>query len=127
MKLFGKSKGQIDSLVQTVHIFSEDINMKFGIRSCGVEIMQKRKVIRTYSIRLPDGQGMKDIDENGYTYLGILETDRIKEIEIKKMFSKEYMRQFRLILRSKLNGRSRITAFNALAVFVMKYGAGILK
>ena len=101
--------------------------MKFGIRSCGVEIMQKRKVIRTYSIRLPDGQGMKDIDENGYTYLGILETDRIKEIEIKKMFSKEYMRQFRLILRSKLNGRSRITAFNALAVFVMKYGAGILK
>ena len=127
MKLFGKSKGQIDSLVQTVHIFSEDINMKFGIRSCGVEIMQKRKVIRTYSIRLPDWQGMKDIDENGYTYLGILETDRIKEIEIKKMFSKEYMRQFRLILRSKLNGRSRITAFNALAVFVMKYGAGILK
>ena len=86
MKLFGKSKGQIDSLVQTVHIFSEDINMKFGIRSCGVEIMQKRKVIRTYSIRLPDGQGMKDIDENGYTYLEILETGRIKEIEIKKMF-----------------------------------------
>ena len=43
------------------------------------------------------------------------------------MFSKEYVRQFRLILRSKLNGRSKITAFNALAVFVMKYGSGILK
>ena len=40
-KLFGKSKGQIDSLVQTLHIFSEDINVKFGIRSFGVENMQK--------------------------------------------------------------------------------------
>ena len=31
LKLFGKRKKQIDSLVQTVHIFSEDIGMQFGI------------------------------------------------------------------------------------------------
>ena len=28
---------------------------------------------------------MKDIDETGYTYLGILETDKIKEKEIKSI------------------------------------------
>ena len=27
-------------------------------------------------IRLPDGQDMKDIEETGYTYLGILKTDK---------------------------------------------------
>ena len=47
---------------------------------------------------------MKDIDETGYTYLGILETDKIKEKEMKEKFSKEYLRQLRLILKSKLNG-----------------------
>ena len=55
---------------------------------------------------------MKDIDETGYTYLGILETDKIKEKEMKEKFSKEYLRRLRLILRSKLNGRNKIMAVN---------------
>ena len=55
LKLFAKSKNQIDSLVQTVHIFSEDIGMQFGIKKCGVLIMERGKVIRTDGIRLPDG------------------------------------------------------------------------
>ena len=76
LKLFTKSKNQIDSLVQTVYIFSEDIGMQFGIKKCGVLIMERGKVIRIDGIRLPDGQDMKDIDEFDYTYLGILETDK---------------------------------------------------
>ena len=31
--MLSRIKNQIDSLVQTVHIFSEDIGMQFGIRS----------------------------------------------------------------------------------------------
>ena len=60
-------------------------------------------MIRTDDIRLPDWQVMKDIDEAGYTYLGILETDKIKEKAIIEKFSEEYLRQLRMILRSKLN------------------------
>ena len=41
---------------------------------------------------------MKDIDETGYTYIGILETDKIKEKEKKEKFSKEYFQWLRLIL-----------------------------
>ena len=74
--------------------------------------MERGKIIRTDGIKLIDGQGMKDIDENGYTYLGILETETIKEKEIKEKFSKEYVGQLRLILRSKLNGRNKIMAVN---------------
>ena len=74
--------------------------------------MERGKIIRTDGIKLIDGQGMKDIDENGYTYLGILESETIKEKEIKEKFSKEYMGQLRLILRSKLNGRNKIMAVN---------------
>ena len=39
LKLFAKGKDQKGSLVQTVHIFSEDIGMQFGIKKCGVVIM----------------------------------------------------------------------------------------
>ena len=106
LKLFDKSKNQIDSLVQTVHIFSEDIGMQFGIKKCGVLIMERGKVIRTDGIRLPDGQHIKDIDEIGFAYLAILETDKIKEKEMKEKFSREYLRRLRLILRSKFNGRN---------------------
>ena len=34
LKLFAKSNNQIDSLVQTVYIFSVDIGMQFGIKKC---------------------------------------------------------------------------------------------
>ena len=79
LELLAKNKKQIDSLVQTVHIFSEDIGMQFGTKKCGAPIMKRGKVIRTDGIRLSNGQDMKDIDETGYTYLGILETDKIKD------------------------------------------------
>ena len=55
LKLFDKSNNQIDSLVQTVHIFSEDIDMQFGIKKCGLLTMERGKNIRTDHIRLPDG------------------------------------------------------------------------
>ena len=55
VKLFTKSKNRIDSLVQTVHIFREDIGAQFGINKCGILIMERGKVIRADGIRLTDG------------------------------------------------------------------------
>ena len=88
LKLFAKRKTHIDSLVQNVHIFSEDIGMQFGIKMCGVLIMERGKVIKTNGIRLPDWEDMKDTDEAGYTYLGILETNKIKEKGMNKNLAK---------------------------------------
>ena len=44
-----------------------------------------------------DGQDMKSIDEACHSYLGISETDKIKEKEMKERFSKEYLGQLTLI------------------------------
>ena len=33
LKLFAKSEEQIDTLVRTVHIFSTDIGMEFGMKN----------------------------------------------------------------------------------------------
>ena len=40
LKLFAINEDQIDNLVNTVRIFSEDIKMEFGLAKCGVLIMK---------------------------------------------------------------------------------------
>ena len=73
LKLFGKTDDQIDSLVQTVFTFSEDIVMEFGLKKHGVVILKKGKLVKFDGINLPNQEIMKAVDENGYTYLGILD------------------------------------------------------
>ena len=38
----------------------------------------------------------------------------------------EYKRRLKLVLRSKLNGKNKISAINTWAVAVIRYGAGII-
>ena len=47
LKLFGNSEDQIDSLVQKVFIFSENIGMKFGLKKRGVVIIKKGKLVKS--------------------------------------------------------------------------------
>lgn len=79
--------------------------MYFGIRKSGVVILQTGKVTRTDGIKLSDGQEKKD--ENGDTYLEIVETYKIKEKKIKEKITKEYLQKLRLMFKSKLPGRNR--------------------
>ena len=83
LNLFGKSDDQIDSLVETLFTFGEDISMEFGLKKCGVVILKKGKLVKFDGIHLPNQEIMKEVDENGYTYLGILELDEIKEHKMK--------------------------------------------
>ena len=66
------------------------------------------------------------MEQEGYKYLGIVELDKMKENEMKEKTIKEYKRRPRLILKSKLNGKNKITAVNSWAVAIFRYGAGII-
>ena len=125
-KLFGKSDDQIDYLVQTMLAFSEDIGREFGLKKCGVVILKKGKLVNFDRVHLPNQEIMKEVDENGHTYLGILELDEIKEHKMKNRVTAEYERRLRLILKSKLNGKNKIQAINTWAVALLRYGAGII-
>ena len=70
----------MDSLVQTVCVFSEDIGMEFGIEKCVMLVMQKGKTVKSVGIEVPDGKIMKSLQEGeSYKYLGILEADKFLE------------------------------------------------
>ena len=100
--------------------------MEFGLKKCGVVILKKEKLVKFDGIHLPNQKIMKEIDENGYTYLGILELDEIKEREIKNKVKAEYKRKLRLVLKSRLNDKNKIQAINTWSVALLRYGAGII-
>ena len=41
LKLYSPSEKRLDSLVQTVRVFSEDVGMEFGIEKCAMLVMEK--------------------------------------------------------------------------------------
>ena len=52
--------------------------MKFGLPKGRVLIMKRGKVIKRVGISMSDGKMMKNVEEGGYNYLGILEADGVK-------------------------------------------------
>ena len=81
---------------------------------------ERGKIVKSEGIKLPDGEVMKQVGQEGYTYLGIIELDKIKEAEMKEKITKEYKRRQRLILKSKLNGRNKVTAINIWEVAIFR-------
>ena len=127
IKLFAKNEHQVDSLINTVRVFSDDIKMEFGLSKCSVLTMKRGKLVKSEGIPVPNGQVMTNIEDSGYKYLGILEADEVKDEAMKDQTKKEYIKKVRKILKSKLNGRNVISAINSRAVAVVRYGAGIIK
>ena len=41
LKLFSKSEEQVDLLGRTVHTFSTDFGMEFGMKKCGIEYVKE--------------------------------------------------------------------------------------
>ena len=59
LKLYSRSEKGLDSLVQTVCLFSKDIGMEFGIEKCPMLVMEKGKILKWVGIELPDGKVIK--------------------------------------------------------------------
>ena len=56
-----------------------------------------------------------------------MESDKIKENEMKLQFAKDYKRRVSLTLKAKLNGKNKLKAMNTWPVAFLKYGFGILE
>ena len=102
LKLYSRSEKGLDSLVRTVHVFSEDIGMEFGIEKCAMLVMEKGKIVKSVDIELPDGKIIKSLQEvESYKHLGILEADRFLEEKMKLNVLKEYIRRLRKVFEVK--------------------------
>ena len=83
IKLFAKNEKELETQIHTLRIYNQDIGMEFGIEKCAMLVMKSGKRHRTDSIGLPNQDKIRTLEENdAYKYLGILEADIIKQVEM---------------------------------------------
>ena len=63
LQVYSKTMQELDSLVETVRIFSSDIEMQFGISKCTMLEMKRGKVVQNEGIELPKGETIKPIEK----------------------------------------------------------------
>ena len=126
LKLYGKSAPELESLLNTVRIFSNDISMEFGLDKRATLTIQRGSVVQTEDINLPNNNIRGLSMEESYKYLGILQADDIKHVHVKKKAASEYTKRVRKVLKSKLNGENSIRAINSWAVPIIRYTARIV-
>ena len=85
IKLFAKNKKELETLIQTVRIYSQDIGMEFGIDECAMLIRKSGKRHMTEGVELPNQVVIRTLGEKKtYKYLGILEAGTIKQMKMKE-------------------------------------------
>ena len=96
--------------------------MEFGFDICALLIMKSGKRHLTDGIELSNHDKIRTLAENvTYKYLGILEADTIKQVEMKNKILKEYLRRTRKLLETKLSSRNLIKGINTWAVPLVRY------
>ena len=80
-----------------------------------------------WEMELPNRDKIRTLGENEtYKYLGILEGDTIKQVEMKVMIRKEYLRRTRKLLETKHSNRNLIEGINTWAVSFVRYSGPFL-
>ena len=62
LQLNSKSERALDSLTQTVRIFSKDTGIQFGIDKWAMLVMKKGKIVKSDGIQLPNDKVLKSLE-----------------------------------------------------------------
>ena len=84
IKKFVKSEKELEILIQTIRIYRQDMEIEFSIEKCIMLIMKIEKRETTTNQERFETLGEKE----NYKYLGILQADTIKHVEIKENLRK---------------------------------------
>ena len=63
IKLFVKNEQELENLIQTVKIYSQDIKMEFGIGKCAMLVMKSGKRNMTEGVDLPNQVVIRTLGE----------------------------------------------------------------
>ena len=127
LMLHNQSERGLDSVVQIVCVFSEDVGIDFGGEKFAMLVMMKGKIVNSVVLEFPDGKVIKLIQEGeSYKYLKILETDRFLKEEMMLNVPKEYMRMLRKVLKSNLNDENLVSGVNTWTVSLLRYSVAVV-
>ena len=87
--------------------------MEFGWEKYARLVMKSSKWHLTDRMALPNHDNIRTLGEKEtYIYLGILETDGIKQLKTKEKMKKEYLRRTKKLPEKKLSCRNLIKGIN---------------
>ena len=130
IKQFAKNEKELETLIHAVRIYSQDIWMEFGIENCAMLVMKNGKRQLTDGMELPNQDKIRTLGENDtYKYLGILDANAIKQMEMKDKTQKKKknLRTTRKLLEKKLSSRNLIKGINTWDVPLVRYLGPFLK
>ena len=89
IKLLAKNEKELETLICTVRMYSQNIGMEFGIEKCAMLVVKSDKQHITDRMELPNHDKIRTLrEEETYKYFGILEADPIKQVKIKDKIRK---------------------------------------
>ena len=127
LKLFAKSDAQLERLLRTVHMFSHDVCLRFGLDKCAKCSVIRGRVVPSNDVFLPDGSSIHQLNVGEtYKYLGLFEAEGIDYTKNKKLVMDSYHHRLRLIWSSLLSGPRKSRETNSFCVPLLSYGFGII-
>ena len=101
--------------------------MEFGLEKYAKITFKKGKLTHSQNLVIDTNREIQQLEQGKmYKYLGTEESEGIKHQQMKVRLKLEYSMRLRMILKSELNSRNKITAMGALAVPVLRYSFGII-
>ena len=126
--LFAKNEQELETLIHALRKYSQDIGMEFSIEKCAILAMKSGKRHLTDGMELSNQDKIRTLAENEtYKYMGILEAETIKQMEMKDRIQKENLRRTRKQLKTKLPSQNLIKGINTWAVSLVRYSGPFLK
>ena len=99
--------------------------MEFGLEKCAKIAFKRGKLVHSQNLVIDINREIQELEQGKtYKYLGIEESEGIQHQKMKERLKREYSRRLRMILKSELNARNKITAIGAPAVPVLRYSFG---
>jgi len=101
--------------------------MEFGPEKCAKIALKRGKLVHLQNLVTDINREIQELEQGKtYKYLGIEESEGIQHQQMKERLKEEYSRRLRMILKSELNTRNKITAIGALVVPLLRYSFGII-
>ena len=85
LKLYASMEKSLESLIQTVCVFGNNVGMELGVEKCAVLKMKKGKMANSDGIASLNKTTMKGLKEDdSCKYLGVIQADGMKHHEMKE-------------------------------------------
>jgi len=101
--------------------------MEFGLEKCAKIAFKRGTLVHSQNLVININREIQELEQRKmYKYLGIEEREGTQHQQMKERLKQEYSRRLRMILKSELNVRNKITAIGELAVAVLRYSFSII-